>query len=439
MRIWPMGAATLTLPRMPKRIGLIPWLLLLAFGLAGCKRSPSGTGNQSVAAPGNPADQFLSLMNSGKNYLDQGDETNALVIFKKAENLAPNDVDVRLNLANSFLLAGAAEKATREADEALKIEPNSAAAYFVKGSACLRLLNWEGAVKAFENAGKIDPSEPATFFQLGRARMELKQWEEAIAAFKEGIALDPNHLRRTAHYLLAQAYLQAGRQAEAQQELEQHQAGLEGGGPPGSIATFEKSKYTQARVPFKLAQPERAGVKVSFVDATKEVLGESAPDFSGPIGIIDVNQTGWNGLFVVEKGKGFRLLANTNGAFHPQGTSYPAIPDAHYSKMLVGDLQNDRFNDIVVLGDKGSHVFTFGTNGVATDVSEASRLRNVSAIDGTLLDLDFTGKLDLLAVGAHPNDVRVYRQFGDLRFSDITSTSGIPVSVDRARQIMMED
>src|SRR4029077_16573288 len=98
--------------------------------------------------------------------------------------------------------------------------------------------------------------------------------------------------------------------------------------------TFERSKYTEARVPFKLAQPEKEGVSVRFVDATKETLGDRAQDFSGPFGVIDVNHTGWNDLFVLEKEKGFRLLANTNGSFHPQDMSYPAIPGAHYAKML---------------------------------------------------------------------------------------------------------
>jgi hypothetical protein len=42
--------------------------------------------------------------------------------------------------------------------------------------------------------------------------------------------------------------------------------------------------------------------------------------------------------------------------------------------MLVGDLQNDRFDDVVVLGDKGSHLFKFETNGLATDASTLSRL-----------------------------------------------------------------
>src|SRR5438270_13079228 len=229
---------------MHRRLAQSACLLLLAFCLASCKRSSS---KQPSAAPDSPSDQFLSLMNAGKNYLDQGDPANALALYKKAQAIVPNDADVHLNLANSYLVGGAPEAAIREADEVLKLEPNSAAAYFVKGSAYLRLSNPEEAAKALENTKKIDPGAAATFFQLGKARMGLKQWDGAIAAFQEGIRMDPNHLHSAAHYLLAQAFLRAGRQDEAQQELQLHQANNEGGGPAVSAATFEGSKYTQAR------------------------------------------------------------------------------------------------------------------------------------------------------------------------------------------------
>ncbi|MBF8305567.1 MAG: Tetratricopeptide 2 repeat protein, partial [Acidobacteria bacterium] len=440
---------------MLRRLTQPACLLLLAFCLAGCNRSPSGSASQPTAALGSPSDQFLSLMNAGKNYLDQGDATNALAIYKKAEAIVPNDADVQLNLANSYLAGGAAVEAIREADEVLKFDPNSAAAYFVKGSAYLRLSNPEEAAKALENAKKIEPGQTATSFQLGMARMGLKQWDEAITAFQEGIRMDPNRLHSAAHYLLAQALLRAGRQDEAQKILQQHQANTEGG-PTVSAAPFERSKYTQARVPFKLDQPDKEGIRLRFVDATKEALGSGAQDFSGPVGVIDANHTGWNSLFVIEKGplpgadRTFRLLWNTNGTFHPFGAPHPAIPAANYSKMLVGDLQNDRFDDIVVLGDKGSHLFKFATNGLATDVSAPSRLSTLSAIDGTLIDLDFTGKLDLIAVNHpaiqpsnHPTilggEVRVYRQFGPLLFSDITSTSGIPASLQNGQAVTIED
>jgi hypothetical protein len=378
-------------------------------------------------------------MNAGKNYLDQGDATNALSIYKKAEALIPNDADVHLNLANAYLIGGGAAEAIREAEEVLKLEPNSAAAWFIKGSACLRLANPEEAAKALENVKRIDPGAAATFFQLGRARMGMQHWNEAIAAFQEGLRMEPNRLHSAAHYLLAQSLLRAGRPEEAQQQLQQHQASLEGGGTTVNDATFERSKFTQARVPFRLEQPVREGIQVRWVDASEEVFVAGAQNFSGPIGVIDLKHDGWSSLFVVEKGAGFRLLRNTNGVFQPDAAALPATPDASYAKMLVGDLQNDRFDDIVVLGAKGSQVFQFGTNGHAADVSTLGRLRELSATDGLLMDLDFTGKLDLIAVSGGNNAVQVFRQAGPLRFTNITSASGIPASLDNAQAVVMED
>ncbi len=429
---------------MLTHVALSCLLLWVTFGLWGCGREPSSSqadaGASSATGAANPlSDPFVSLMNAGKNSLDQGDATNALAFYRKAAALVPNDTDVHLNLANACLLAGAAEDALREADQVLQLEPNSAAAYFVKGSACLHLGKPEEAVKALENSQKIDPGETATWFQLGRARVELRQWDAAITAFKQGLATDPNHLHTTAHYLLGRALLQAGRQDEAQQELLQHQASLEAGGAAVNVATFERSKHTQARVPFKLEQPDPEGITMTFVDATREAFGESAQTFAGPVGLLDVNHTGWQSLFVTEDRQGFRLLLNTNGTFIPAGPLYPAIPGASYTRMLVGDLQNDRFEDVVVLGDKGSHVFKFQTNGVATDASKESRFDGLTARDGTLIDLDFTGKLDLVAATASTNGLRIYRQFGPLLFSDITSTSGVPASLHNVPAVVMED
>src|SRR5437016_2822011 len=83
---------------------------------------------------------------------------------------------------------------------------------------------------------------------------------------------------------------------------------------------------------------------------------------------------------------------------------------------------------------KGSHVFSFRTNGAFMENTAFTRLQGLGAIDGILVDLDFTGKLDLLAVTA-TNDVRMFRNLGNMYFRDITATSGIP-NVTGARQII---
>ncbi len=403
-------------------------MALMTGGLVGCERQPS-------AGTGNPPEEFIRLMNAGKNYLERGDTTNAVAIYRKAETIVPHDADVHLNLANGYLAGGATADAIREADEVLKLEPNSAAAYFIKGSAYLRISNAEEAAKALENAFKIDPGEKATLFQLGRARMGLQQWEAAITAFKEGLAMDPNRLHAGPRYLMAQALMRAGRQGEADKELQLHQGSADGG--TVNAGTFERSKFTLARVPFKLEQPEKEGIKVRFVDATKETFGDGA-NLSGPVGVIDPNRSGWNSLFVRGQGS-FRLLRNSNGVFRVDGADYPVRMGGNFSKVLVGDLQNDRVNDVVVLGDKGGQVFLFDTNGTARDVTAASGIDGLGARDGMLMDLDFTGKLDLVAVTGSSNEVRIFRQFGPVTFKDVTSTSAVPGTVVNVRGVMMDD
>lgn len=378
-------------------------------------------------------------MTKGKHHLDQGEASQALSLFVSAAELKPKDVDLRLNLANVHLLLGEADAAIREADSALSLDPQLPPAYFIKGSALLRLARPEEAAQALENVKQLDPGETATFFQLGMARMALKQWDAAIAAFREGIALDPNHLHSAAHYQLSQALLRAGRPEEAARALQNHDPAGDDRGRTVTAATFERSRYTRARVPFRLDPPEAESIPLRYVDATASVLGTEAVNYAGPVALLDLHHRGWMSLFVIDRRGGFRLLANSNGVFRPYQTIPEAGAETRPTKMLVGDLQNDRFEDVVVLGQPGSRVFKFGTNGLVTDVSSTSGLGSLSAVDGQLMDLDFTGKLDLFAASGQPQGVQVFRQFGPLLFSNITARTGVSDPTGELRSILMED
>src|SRR5205814_4550897 len=95
-----------------------------------------------------------------------------------------------------------------------------------------------------------------------------------------------------------------------------------------------------------------------------------------------------------------------------------------------------------VLGDKGIHLFKFSTNGVATDVSRAAGFADVAAIDGALLDFDYTGKLGLIALQPEGKGVRTFRNLSSafaLYFSENSVTSGLPATVTGARSLGLED
>ena len=394
------------------------------------------------APPFASADGFARLMNTGKSYYEQGDATNAIAAFRKAVALQPVHPDALLNLANAYLLAGQGDDAIQVARQVLNLEPSSAAAHYLVGCANLRRRKFEEAVKSLQQAKDIDRKVNAVSFQLGRAHMELGHFQDAADQFAEIVQFEPDY--PSAYFFLGQALSRLGRQEEAKQALDRHQQ-LISGKPnlPADDSTFERCVYTQMRVPFQLEQPARRGIKVAFGDATQNAFGDSARNFHSPVGVLDINHRGANDLFVGEGDGGFRVLLNTNGAFLPQGEPVPGKPGAKYTRCLVGDVNNDRYDDVVVLGESGLRLFKFGTNGAVTDVTQFSRLTDLPAVDGALVDIDFTGKLDLLLVTPGARTVRVLRNLGasggSPYFKDITQTSGVPASVTGVSQIVVDD
>ena len=378
-------------------------------------------------------DDFVRLTNVGKNYYESGQATKALVPLQQALARNPANADAHLNVAVAALAADQSELAIRHAQETLNLDRNSGAAHYVLGSAQLRLGRAKEAVQALQQAKDIDRSVNAVSFQLGRAYQQLNQFEEAREQFLEVTQFETNH--PAAYYNLSQVLIRLGQTGEAQKALTQHQQiNASRAGQITDPSLFERCQYTQIRAPFRLEQPDPQGIQVAFVDATTDTLRQ----FRGPFGVLDFNHDGKPALVAVASNS-FRVLFNSNGVFHPAPATLPGIPGADYSKCLVGDLNNDKVEDAIFLSDKGSHVFKFATNGTATDQGTFSRLAGLQAVDGVLVDLDFTAKLDLVAVTATTNGVKVLRNLGHPYFSENTTNSGVPLTLTGAGQVLMED
>src|SRR5262249_17374004 len=79
------------------------------------------------------SDPFDRLMTRGAGYLEKGDATNALAIYAQAVRLVPESLNARLNLANAHLLADDNQKAIEQCQQALKLDHDSAEAYYLMG------------------------------------------------------------------------------------------------------------------------------------------------------------------------------------------------------------------------------------------------------------------------------------------------------------------
>lgn len=385
--------------------------------------------------PPQPADEFTRLMTRGNGLLESGDATNAVGAYQQVVKLAPENLDARLNLANACLLAGDLQTVIEQCQQALSLNHNSAAAYYLMGCAHLRLNQAEPAVQAFQQSKQIDPAVTALNFQLGLAQAKLGHNDEAIGEFETVLQFEPEHL--SAHYQLSQLYLRAGRADDAAREMQKHQEiQRKNPGRLSGPATFERCKYTQPQIAFVLEQPERRGIPVQFVDTTGTAFGQPS-NYHAPMAVLDYNHDGRNSLFVMEGEKGFRLLSNQAGRFEPLGELLPAKPGTSYRRCLVGDLNNDRFEDVVVLGEQVSHAFRFATNGQVREVTAFSGLKNLKARDGLLADLDFTGKLDLLTV-LPDGSLGLHQNLGNFYFKELTN-SGLPAMPGGVEQLAVED
>lgn len=421
-------------------------LLALAVSMGCGKSTPPqapAAGSAATATTNSPAassssdDAFLQLSNSGRNYYERGDAERAVTFFTQALQLQPANIDAILNLANALLVANRPEEALKQATAAVAIDANQPAAQYLMGCSLLRQGQFEAAIKAFQNAKTIDRTVNEVSFQLGRAYQGVNQHEAAAAEFEEVVKFDSQH--RAAYYALSQSLLRLGKQAEAQTALEGHQK-VNAGKPPQitNPSTFEASKYTAVRVPFKQRPPDATGINVRFVEATASFLGASASAYRGPVAIVDLGASR-NSLLLRESDQAWRVLGNTNGILSPAANPIPVKAGARFHRALVGDLNNDRADDVLMLGEGGSQAFKFTTNGAVADATAFANLRTLSATNGVLVDYLFTGNAGLLAVGYGTNNLRFLRNLGSMYFSTNMTNIGIPFDLQGARQVVVDD
>ncbi len=381
---------------------------------------------------------FMRLMNRGNGLLEKGDAAVAIGVYTQALRLSPESTDVRLNLANAYLLADRPDDAVLMGRQALELDPNSAAAYYLMGCALLRKNQAEPAAEALQQSWKIDPGVPALDFQMGMAQEELGQIPDAIRDFESVIRAVPDH--PSAHYQLSQLYRRAGRAGDAARELEEHQAiAARAASPVITVAALERCKYTLPLSPFILSQPDPHGIPVRFEEGTDAAFGALAADCRGPMAVIDYDHDGRPSIFAQGKSGGFLLLDDRGGHFSALGRPLRAPAGAGYRVALTGDLDNDGFDDVVVLGEQDSRVFKFYEHGRIRDATRAAGLEGLKASAGLLADLDFTGNLDLVVVRPGGAGLGLYRNLGNFYFDGNWSDSGLPRALPGAAQVTADD
>lgn len=193
--------------------------------------------------PNNP--DFQTILGSLYGRERQWEKSSAA--YRKAVELSPKAVEPRLGLARVALSQGKDEEAITHLQAAVQQQPGNPLAVLLIAGLYDQLARYDQAIAVLEAAVKADPRQPT--FGLGIAEMYLKKgrYDDAIAKAGELLAANPdlagarlirgqallakgdanaikefvevaraNPKSALAQYLLARAYVQSRRVAEAQ-------------------------------------------------------------------------------------------------------------------------------------------------------------------------------------------------------------------------------
>jgi TolB-like protein/Flp pilus assembly protein TadD len=165
----------------------------------------------------------------GHAAMHEFDWQNAKMELGRALDLNPNSFSARYYHSNFLVLNGAGDQAVREAEEARRLDPVSAAAIANISSILWHSGRYEESAARAKTALEIDRDYSRAYEDLGRAYEQLGRYDDAIAAFRK--ALGTPRIQAS----LAHTYALAGKRDETLKILRR----LEKEAKRGFVSAFE--------------------------------------------------------------------------------------------------------------------------------------------------------------------------------------------------------
>ncbi|MGH7600771.1 MAG: tetratricopeptide repeat protein, partial [bacterium] len=164
----------------------------------------------------------IALAYLAARFRDRGDAANAVVTFRKALEIKPDDATTLLNLGMIYSNSGDWENALACYQQAANLTPDNAMILVNWGIALRRQGNAHAAVGTYHKAIDINPHQALAHFNLGNLYYESGDFAQAIPAYEKAVELDPG--LATAHFFLARAYIKT---KELQPAVRAIKAGLQ--------------------------------------------------------------------------------------------------------------------------------------------------------------------------------------------------------------------
>lgn len=182
-------------------------VVCLLVGLSCARKSAvdEATANSSgeATAAGN-AEQARAMLETGKEHFRNDDDQKALEAFQQAIKLDPDLAEAYFRLGLAHDVMGdeqEAEDAYKKAVQAYKKyfardeNEKDAEAHYILAQTYAGLHLHSEAVREYRQAVRLRDNDADIYYDLGMALTRLAQYDEAAAAFSKSLELDPGNFR----------------------------------------------------------------------------------------------------------------------------------------------------------------------------------------------------------------------------------------------------
>src|SRR5438067_9723993 len=208
------------------------------------------------------SDNDVAHNNLGYLFSDRGDLDKAISHFESAARIRSGKTNphydvasafVQVNLADALARKGRSDEAMVHYEEALRLQPYYADAYYNRGNVLFAKGRIDEAIADWEKALELQPNDADSHTGLGNALLRKGSLREAIAHYETALALAPEdpHSRNNIAWVLATAPDASIRNGARAVGFAQEAVQLSGGREPRFLRTLaaacaESGQFSEA-------------------------------------------------------------------------------------------------------------------------------------------------------------------------------------------------
>jgi len=159
---------------------------------ASVKVSPSVGRDKMPDGPRNIEAEYAQLEKLITQYVSAKDYPNVITSLKRAVDLKPSDISLRIRLAEIYLNIGMSELAIDECKRALLIDKQNLPARAMLAKLYETRDSLEEAVALYKEVAQLNLEDSAVRIKLGDLYWNLGKIEEATSAYQEAATLKPS-------------------------------------------------------------------------------------------------------------------------------------------------------------------------------------------------------------------------------------------------------